>query len=570
MGSRKHTSPLPCPSPLKNAGDKANTYLGQSFPHRNLGRGRQGYPAKDSACHRQDQHNMQALSQFIAGNSQEALFSPMFPLLAIMSQFGADIFLPSLNVMWKHSRPTRVFHEVHFVQTFRSRQCSMLKLCRRAHSSSVFFTRPKFDPLAIESRWHTKKTELESMTEGLKNHARVWHPLAPLYCRHLLIPNPVELQDAQMETCTAPTVLQALRRWHYQKTAGVPYRKGNAVLNRLFKIVNRRNDKTNTRDLISSDLKYCIARYGVDITRTYVVFREECLDNQLCDEDAVSQVKHWFQSVWAAVLRTRASYILTQEANTSTPVALAFENRDPADVRPQMMRWSGYVSVPARSYTSTTPPKPHIHHLWMNRNECQLWLTAQDALVSMTESTNDREYTLHDMQSRLKALTSAIINYEATRLDEYPAVLYHSTRILLCLVAPLAPSIAEECWTLLHCGGDHMPAEEENEKLEDSVPQLSKDEKEERLSREEGRVRQHGPGCASPNTCTSIFNSPFPFAELLVIRRLLHSPESVAEIRRQFHQRLKAMHYLEEERVLDLLDVPENMARWVRDGVLPS
>ena len=30
------------------------------------------------------------------------------------------------------------------------------------------------------------------------------------------------------------------------------------------------------------------------------------------------------------------------------------------------------------------------------------------------------------------------------------------------------------------------------------------------------------------------------------------------------------MHYLEEERVLDLLDVPENIARWVRDGVLPS
>ena len=143
----------------------------------------------------------------------------------------------------------------------------MLKLCRRAHSSSVFFTRPKFDTLAIESRWHTKKTELESMMEGIKDHARVWHPLALLYCRDLLMPNPVELQDAQMEICTAH-----LRRWHYQKTAGVPHRKDNAVLNRLFKIVNRRSDKTNTRDHISSDLNYCIASCRVDTTRTYVVF----------------------------------------------------------------------------------------------------------------------------------------------------------------------------------------------------------------------------------------------------------------------------------------------------------
>ena len=57
--------------------------------------------------------------------------------------------------------------------------------------------------------------------------------------------------------------------------------------------------------------------------------------------------------------------------------------------------------------------------------------------------------SLQTVESRLAALTKAIIAYgDAQQI--LPGVHYHSARILLCLIAPLAPSFAEECWAMLH------------------------------------------------------------------------------------------------------------------------
>jgi hypothetical protein len=54
-----------------------------------------------------------------------------------------------------------------------------------------------------------------------------------------------------------------------------------------------------------------------------------------------------------------------------------------------------------------------------------------------------------------------------------PYVHYHSPRILLCLVALLAPSFAEQCWMVLYCGSGG-----EDEDL-DQISELEREEIEE-------------------------------------------------------------------------------------------
>jgi len=57
---------------------------------------------------------------------------------------------------------------------------------------------------------------------------------------------------------------------------------------------------------------------------------------------------------------------------------------------------------------------------------------------------------LHDCRSRLMELPGAIVNHTTSLDSENSALLYHSCRILLCLIAPMAPVLAEEFWALLH------------------------------------------------------------------------------------------------------------------------
>ncbi len=69
--------------------------------------------------------------------------------------------------------------------------------------------------------------------------------------------------------------------------------------------------------------------------------------------------------------------------------------------------------------------------------------------LSSTTKPIDPLNSLERIEFCLVTLTGAIIAYDDIgRIDL--SMSYHSTHILLCLIAPLAPSFAEECWVVLH------------------------------------------------------------------------------------------------------------------------
>jgi leucyl-tRNA synthetase len=118
-----------------------------------------------------------------------------------------------------------------------------------------------------------------------------------------------------------------------------------------------------------------------------------------------------------------------------------------------------------RSWVHIAPDKPDIFKSLMEEDDCRLRVTAQKALLSLTQPMSLQKSS-RTTESRLVALTKALIAYDDVSRT-LPRVQYHSARIFICLVAPLAPSVAEEHWVLLHCGSVTPSAGGDEEDLEE-------------------------------------------------------------------------------------------------------
>lgn len=164
----------------------------------------------------------------------------------------------------------------------------------------------------------------------------------------------------------------------------------------------------------------------------------------------------------------------------------------------------------------------------MEEDDIKVWLAAQEAILAVIRPI-DSQHTLRTVESHLVALTKAIIDYDES-YRSLPAVKYHSARILLCMIAPLAPSFADECWVALHYGSGSGPdkqhgsldATEEDVDTEEQAP----DDMDEDVDTEEPEPEdtdedveeilaeaelQHQ--ARHPETLRSIFDEPFPVVE---------------------------------------------------------
>ncbi|CAG8950664.1 hypothetical protein HYFRA_00002874 [Hymenoscyphus fraxineus] len=111
-----------------------------------------------------------------------------------------------------------------------------------------------------------------------------------------------------------------------------------------------------------------------------------------------------------------------------------------------------------------------------------------------------RRNSLQIVESHLVALTKAIIAYDGEGVQD-PDIHYHSTRILLSLIATFAPAFAEECWVLLHYGSDTPSVHKSDIGLEEDL--FDEEDEELRFLPRQGR----------PETLPSIFDQPFPTPE---------------------------------------------------------
>jgi leucyl-tRNA synthetase len=269
--------------------------------------------------------------------------------------------------------------------------------------------------------------------------------------------------------------------------------KERTVLNRIL----------NLSRLQFSNFGTHIRRYGEDIIRTHLAFRDQEVEGVDVDEAEIEQTQQWLESIWKAVSLVHDSYIITQRCADAPNVPEAL-------YEPGLTSWTDYLGTEHLQWVQVPPEEPDVPDLSADGDEHRLWLISQRAILSYTLPITVRN-SLQTVRSHLMRLTKAIVAY-----DDGPTVScnmhYYSARILLSLLAPSAPSFAEECWVLLHYGyQDHrgdgdQPRHGINEEEIEEIEEIEKS-----IQETEDELDRHNlPRQGRPDTLQSIFDQPFP------------------------------------------------------------
>ena len=371
---------------------------------------------------------------------------------------------------------------------------------------------PKVNFLALEAKWQARWETREGKIQESEDSKTVYHPLAPLYCKHL---RRLSILDALNWSSSVKGIAPTTRN------------SKSIIFDRILELANPGKFEELPDDPHNSmDMETCIGKYGADITRTYVIFRSEIVRNPSCHEPGISQIQQWFESIWKAILLAHDSYTVSQTPPVSPKIPEAL-------YEPNLDTWLDAITNEAKSWVHIPPSEPNILDSLIEEDDCKVWLAAQQALASMMQPIGGRN-SLQTIESRLAALTKAIIVYDdAQRI--LPGVHYHSARVLLCLIAPLAPCFAEECWVVLHYGTDVSSRNGDDDEFDEN-PLI-----EEELANDEelrGLPRQ-----GYPDTLRSIFDQPFPVPEHKTTINLLKRPSLLpgARIRKEKWKTLKSL-----------------------------
>lgn len=293
-----------------------------------------------------------------------------------------------------------------------------------------------------------------------------------------------------------------------------------SIFDRILELTKPKSLRTPPDHLDNNiDLETCVDKYGADITRTYVVLRSYMGKNPPYYENEVIQIQQWFESIWKAILLAHESYTSTQVPTPATPQI------PEALYEPGLDTWVDAITDTPRSWVHIAPEKPDIFDSLMEEDDCRLWLKAQRAILSLTQPIGPQN-SLQTMKSRLVALTKALIAYDHG-CRTLPKVQYHSARVLLCLIAPFAPSFAEECWVVLHYGSG-TPSIGGDEELDEVLYEIID---EDLAGNEDLRKIRDLPRQGRPETLRSIFDQPFPVAEPEETIDLLKDPSLLSQAR---------------------------------------
>jgi len=93
---------------------------------------------------------------------------------------------------------------------------------------------------------------------------------------------------------------------------------------------------------------------------------------------------------------------------------------------------------------------PKLSSFPYGEREREIWIAAQHVLRAYTTPITE-ENSPKSIKSRLDDLIALTRKYN-TRKDAIPDFQYSLKRLLICLVAPLSPTFAEECWARVHLG----------------------------------------------------------------------------------------------------------------------
>ena len=290
---------------------------------------------------------------------------------------------------------------------------------------------------------------------------------------------------------------------------------------------------TFSNELDSASLDKCVEKFGPDITRVYVIFRKaDTLATYR--ETELNEIRKWFESVWKAASVAYESYESTQ---TKTP--------QPADIpealyEPNLERWLNEICDTPKSLVHIPPEEPDTTTSPLEEDARKIWLAAQEAIAALVQPV-DESNTCQLVELRLTELTKAIIAYDSCEIID-PSIHYHSARILLCLLAPIAPAFAEACWIVLHHGTEPEP--EPNKGRQDFSELDDFDDEDEDL--------RYLPRKGFPNDFPSVFEQPCPVVDLAankVLRQSLEANRDDSRLRREVaSKRIVAMRAIEDSK----------------------
>lgn len=153
----------------------------------------------------------------------------------------------------------------------------------------------------------------------------------------------------------------------------------------------------------------CVRKYGADAVRAHVLFQAPASEVLEWEEDRIVGILRWFGRVWRLTQETKHQLEGDHEYKKTVPFKL---------------------------------PLP----LSMNTREDYLWSQVRRTILSVTNNLSET-FTLNTVISDLMELTNILL---LPNESWNPAIRYQSTGTLLCMLAPVCPAVAEECWEELH------------------------------------------------------------------------------------------------------------------------
>ncbi|KND93471.1 Leucine--tRNA ligase, mitochondrial [Tolypocladium ophioglossoides CBS 100239] len=157
-----------------------------------------------------------------------------------------------------------------------------------------------------------------------------------------------------------------------------------------------------------------ILKYGADSTRAHMLFQAPVGDILNWDESKISGVTRWLQRLHGQVVALAASPESTPIKEYLDAKFATLGSMEGA----QLGQWDADVAV---------------------------WREVQQTIGSVGRSYNEI-YSLNTIVSDLMSLTNTLINNEKAS----DVVKRHAASTLICLLAPITPAFAEECWSVLH------------------------------------------------------------------------------------------------------------------------
>ena len=202
----------------------------------------------------------------------------------------------------------------------------------------------------------------------------------------------------------------------------------------------------------------CISRYGADATRAHILFQAPVREVLNWDESKISGVTRWLKRV----------YDYVEKANMRWNRQIGVESEDQHPAQYFLLNRPMYDAVAAGDISSVIPlfeaeasllkkaplRRQKADIVKMLANHERLWQHVQQTIISTTESYS-KTFALNTIVSDLMALTNTIL--EADQIDfllggalSRPWLLRQSTKALVQMMAPITPTLSQQCWARIH------------------------------------------------------------------------------------------------------------------------